>query len=153
MKIHNAFIQESVDLANQLDFKPLFTVVIGDVCDKWGYEKDLQLGMNNMADTWHESLLIIREDHDAHSEGSSFGELDIDRLFINLGVWDLNDGDEQPFGIYFKDFKLDYDQPGSSQAGGMRIVLKSREDEWWRNKIWSWKNIAGEHRYIIATQK
>ena len=42
MKIHNAFIQESVSLANNLDFDPLFTVIIGDVCDKWGYEKDLR---------------------------------------------------------------------------------------------------------------
>jgi len=113
----------------------------------------VQLGLNNRADTWHESFLNIREDHDAHSEGSSFGELAIDRLFINLGVWNLNDGDEQPFGIYFKNFKLEYNLPGSSHAGGMSIGLKSEEDEWWRNKIWPWKNIAGEHRYIIATQK
>jgi hypothetical protein len=42
MKIHNAFIQESVALANGLDLDPLFTVIIGDVCDKWGYEKDLR---------------------------------------------------------------------------------------------------------------
>ncbi len=42
MKIHNAFVQESVALANRLDFDPLFTVIIGDVCDKWGYEKDLR---------------------------------------------------------------------------------------------------------------
>jgi hypothetical protein len=42
MKIHNAFIQESVALAKRLDFDPLFTVIIGDVCDKWGYEKDLR---------------------------------------------------------------------------------------------------------------
>ena len=41
----NAFIQESVDLVNRLEFDPLFTVVAGDVCDDWGYEKDL-LQMN-----------------------------------------------------------------------------------------------------------
>jgi hypothetical protein len=41
MKIHNAFIQESVELVNRLPFDPLFTVVIGDVCDDWGHKKDL----------------------------------------------------------------------------------------------------------------
>ena len=41
MKIHNAYIQESVNLANRLEFDPAFTVVAGDVCDDWGYEKDL----------------------------------------------------------------------------------------------------------------
>ena len=41
MKIHNAFIQESVELTNGLECDPLFTVVAGDVCDDWGYEKDL----------------------------------------------------------------------------------------------------------------
>ncbi len=106
-----------------------------------------------LTDTWNESLLNIREDHDAHSLGRPFLELDIDRLIINLGVWNINDGDVQPFGIYFNGFSLDYDQPGSSQAGGIRIDPKSKEDEWWRNKIWPLKNIAGEHRYIIATQK
>ncbi len=113
----------------------------------------IQMGLSDRTDTWNESLLNIQEDHDAHDQGKPFQELDIDRLIINLGVWNLNDGDDQPFGIYFNGFKLDYDLPGSSQAGGIRIDPKSSEDEWWRNKIWPWKNIAGEHRYIIATQK
>lgn len=113
----------------------------------------IQMGLNDSPDTWHECLLNIQEDHNSQNRDRSFGELDIDRLIINLGVWNLNDGDDQPFGIYFNDFRLDYGQPGSSQAGSIRPEPKSEEDRWWRNKIWPWKNIAGEHRYIITTQK
>ena len=113
----------------------------------------VQMGLNNRTDTWNECLLNIKEDHDSHSERLSFEELEIDRLIINLGVWNLNDGDDQPIGIYYKDFKLDYDLPGYSEAGGKRIDPKSEKDKWWRNKIWPWKNIAGEHRYIISTKK
>jgi hypothetical protein len=128
-------------------------VNIGEQYSKAFSVPTVQLGLNNRTNTWHECLLNIREDHDTYSEGLSFGELDIDRLIINLGVWNLNDGDDQPFGIYFKDFGLDYGLSSSSQAGGMSIKPKAEEDRWWRNKIWPWKNIAGEHRYIIATQK
>ena len=113
----------------------------------------IQMGLNNRTDTWNECLLNIQADFDSQSEGLSFGELDINRLIINLGVWNLNDGKNQPIGIYYQDFKLDYDLPGYSEAGGIRIDPKFEEDKWWRNKIWPWKNIAGEHRYIIATQK
>jgi hypothetical protein len=110
------------------------------------------LALNDRADSWHECLLNIREDHDTNSDGMLFRELDMDRLLINMGVWHINDGEDQPFGIYFRDFDLVYDLPASSQAGGMSIVPKTEQDRWWRNKVWPWKNIAGEHRYIIATQ-
>ena len=113
----------------------------------------IQMGLNGRTDTWHECQLNIREDHDNHSQDGSFRDLDIDRLIINLGAWHINDGDDQPFGIYFNGFRLDYDLPGSSRAGGIGIDPKAEEDQWWRNKIWPSKNIAGEHRYIIATQK
>ena len=40
MKIHNAFIEESVELANKIDEHPAFTMVIGDMVDAWGYKRD-----------------------------------------------------------------------------------------------------------------
>jgi hypothetical protein len=112
----------------------------------------IQLGLNDKAGTWHECLLNIREDHDTYNDSMPFRELGIDRLVINLGVWHINDGDDQPFGIYYRDFQLAYDQPASSGAGGQEIIPKTEEAKWWRNKVWPWKNIAGEHRYIIATR-
>jgi hypothetical protein len=113
----------------------------------------IQLGLNEETDTWHECFLNIAEDHDANSESRPFKDLAIDRLVINLGVWNLNDGEDQPFGIYFTGFRLDDNPSGSSRAGDILISPKGEEDKWWRNKIWPWKNIAGEHRYVIATRK
>jgi hypothetical protein len=113
----------------------------------------VQMGLNGRTDTWNECLLNIREDHDIHSQGLSFGEMGIDRLIINLGVWNINEGDDQPFGIYFNDFRLEYDLPGSSESGGVHIDPKGKEDEWWRNKSGISTNLAGEHRYFIATPK
>jgi len=113
----------------------------------------VQMGLSGKTDTWNECMLNIREDHDIHSQGLSFGEMDIDRLIVNLGVWNINEGDDQPFSIYFTDFRLDYDLQGSSQSGGIRIYPKGKEDEWWRNKSGISTNLAGEHRYFIATPK
>ncbi|MDZ7721712.1 MAG: metallophosphoesterase [candidate division KSB1 bacterium] len=42
MRIHNAFIQESVALVNRLPIDPLFSVVIGDIVDAWGYPEDFE---------------------------------------------------------------------------------------------------------------
>ena len=126
-------------------------VNIGSQYSKSSKVPSIQMGLLNRTDTWNECLLNIREDHDRHSHGRSFGELDIDRLILNLGVWNINDGDDQPFAIHFNDFRLGYDQLGSSQAGGIRIDPKAKEDEWWRQKSGLSKNLAGEHRYFIAT--
>jgi hypothetical protein len=128
-------------------------VNIGGQYSKYHEVPSIQMGLPNRTDTWYKCQLNILEDQDKHSQGRSFRELDMDRLIINMGVWNINDGDDQPFGMYLDGFRLDYDLPGSSQAGGLSIDPKKEEDKWWRNKIWPWKNIAGEHRYIIATQK
>jgi hypothetical protein len=102
---------------------------------------------------WHNTTLDIAGEYDKAGWGKSFGELEADRLVVNLGVWNINDGEEQPFGIYFTGLELGYDLNEPSHAGGMAIGPKPKEDEWWRNKLWPSVNIAGEHRYIIATRK
>ena len=126
-------------------------VNIGSQYSKSSKVPSIQMGLINRTDTWIECLLNIREDHDKHIQGRTFMELDIDRLILNLGVWNINDGDDQPFAIYFNDFGMDYDLPDSSHAGGTRIIPKAKEDEWWRHKSGISKNLAGEHRYVIAT--
>ncbi len=47
MRIHNAFIDESVRLVNELEPKPAFNIVIGDIVDGQGYVADFR-AMNNM---------------------------------------------------------------------------------------------------------
>ncbi|NJM94260.1 MAG: hypothetical protein HC842_06000 [Cytophagales bacterium] len=41
MKIHNAFIEDTVEMINALNISPAFAICIGDVCDGWGHERDL----------------------------------------------------------------------------------------------------------------
>lgn len=42
MRIHNAFIDESVNLVNSLDPKPAFNIVIGDIVDGQGHHADFR---------------------------------------------------------------------------------------------------------------
>ncbi|MFC2089518.1 metallophosphoesterase family protein [Bacteroidota bacterium] len=47
MRIHNAFVDESVRVINELEEQPAFNIVIGDVVDGQGHEDDF-LAMNKM---------------------------------------------------------------------------------------------------------
>jgi 3',5'-cyclic AMP phosphodiesterase CpdA len=47
MRIHNAFIDESVRVVNELEQKPAFNVVIGDIVDGQGHQDDFR-AMNDM---------------------------------------------------------------------------------------------------------
>jgi hypothetical protein len=110
-------------------------------------------------DLWHEAELNVLEDYRSLQADDPFSCGKPDRLLVTPGVWNLNDGDEQPFGVYFTGFELVFpdDPPGTvtlaSSVDGTPVREKDPEEIWWRNKIWPNRNIAGEHRYIIATQK
>lgn len=47
MRIHNAFIDESVRVVNELDPRPLFNLVVGDIVDGQGHHEDFR-AMNDM---------------------------------------------------------------------------------------------------------
>jgi hypothetical protein len=112
----------------------------------------IQRELSRVAGIWHPATLNVAEEFNSAGWGKSFTDLEADRLVATLGVWHINDGDEQPFGIYYSGISLDYDLDEPSHIGGERIGPKPKEDEWWRGKLWPSVNIAGEHRYIIATQ-
>ncbi len=104
-------------------------------------------------DSWHETGLNIARDFEITEPGKNYSDLNVDRLVVTLGVWNINDGDEQPFGIYFTNFALASAGTARSNIGGVPIETKPEEDVWWLNKTWPWVNAAGEHRYIISTRK
>jgi hypothetical protein len=112
----------------------------------------IQMALLNSPDEWHSAHLNIAEDYDRSDRGTRFADLQVDRLVVTLGVWNINDGDPQPFGIYFTGISLVSRPASSSDVDGQTVGPKPKEDEWWRNKLWPSVNIAGEHRYIIATQ-
>lgn len=109
-------------------------------------------GLDNIADTWHKTSLNIARDFEKAEAGKSYSKLQADRLVVTLGVWNINDGGEQPFGIYFTNLSLSGRSELDSNTDGIPIPEKDEKDIWWLNKLWPWKHAAGEHRYIIATQ-
>lgn len=104
-------------------------------------------------DTWHHVNLNIARDFERTTPDKTYGKLKADRLVVTLGVWNINDGDEQPFGIYFTGIELHDAQEDQSNIDGIPIEVKPEKDIWWLNKTWPWVNASGEHRYIISTQK
>jgi hypothetical protein len=104
------------------------------------------------ADQWHDCQLSIGSDYQMAEKGSEYQDLKLDRLVLTLGVWNLNDGGEWPLGIYFTDLKLGSGRDLSSSVDGRPLTEKDVALIWWRNKMWPSRNIAGEHRYIIATR-
>jgi hypothetical protein len=112
----------------------------------------VQFDLPDAPDIWHTAELDLAGDYNRAGRQQQFNELHTDRLVINLGVWNLNDGGEHSYGIYFTGFEVGSDPDSPSRVDGRPVAPKPKEDEWWRNKTWPWKNIAGEHRYIIATR-
>ena len=101
---------------------------------------------------WYDTTLNIAAEYNRAGWGKTFAELDAGLLVVNPGVWHINDGEEQPFGLYLTGFSLDYGLDTPSMAGATAIGPVEDEEKWWRGKLWPSRNIAGEHRYIIATR-
>jgi hypothetical protein len=104
-------------------------------------------------DRWQEASLNVGKDFELSVPGISYGELEVDRLVLTLGVWNINDGETHPFGMYFSGFKLEAGSSLPSTVNDLPVEIKAEEDIWWLNKTWPWKNASGEHRYILSTQK
>jgi len=109
-------------------------------------------GLSAEPDRWHNASLNIARDYEKAEPEKSYSALQADRLVVTLGVWNINDGEEQPFGIYFTDLNVENASEEPSHTDGIPVREKPVEKRWWRNKIWPNVNMAGEHRYIIATQ-
>jgi 3',5'-cyclic AMP phosphodiesterase CpdA len=94
---------------------------------------------------WHQVKINVFEDHEKQV-GVAPDALNLDRLVINLGVWTVNDGQDQSIGVYFSDLSLKKPSQHlySSSVGGENIELKQDKDLW----IFQNKHVAGEHQYI-----
>ncbi len=113
----------------------------------------IMLALNEEPGQWHEATLNIADDFDKYNKANNqFTNLNIDRLIVNLGLWNINDGDPQPFGIFFKQFNIDYNLGQSSNVNGSQVAQKDNDnDVWWRGKYVKSTHVAGEHRYVIGT--
>ncbi len=109
--------------------------------------------LNSLPNQWHKTRLNITRDYEKTEQGKIYNDLHVDRLVVTMGVWNINDGEKQPFGIYFTGILLDDTPAIHSNIDGTPIEAKPEEDIWWMNKTWPWIHASGEHRYIISTQK
>jgi len=108
--------------------------------------------LNDDTDVWHIARLNLANDYNNFNEkNTNFASLIPDILFISIGLWNINDGEEQPFAIYFKEFSVMQNSNSPSTIDGEPVEKKSKEMEWWRGRWTNVKIVAREHRYMLAT--
>jgi hypothetical protein len=93
---------------------------------------------------WHSLSVNIQDDFNRLADGNKITSFAIDRIVINLGVWTVNDGNNQEIGIYFDDLSLRQEK-NTSSLDGKSIDRKSEADLWYGGI----KHVAGEHQYLI----
>jgi len=91
-----------------------------------------------------QATLNIPTDFDTHAEDLSYSQLQVDKLFITLGAWSANDGENKSYGVYFTGFNLQSDQQEQSNVNGNPLRLITSEEQWYRRT----KHVAGEHWYV-----
>lgn len=127
---------------------------LGGKFNRSEFTENIHLGLSGIPNKWHKVTLIPAKDHEDNQE-SSYAELNLDRLAINLGVWTINDGSDYPYGIYFSHLELGYSNSNqlSSKVNGNNIESKPENKIWWLGKYFPFDHIAGDHRYILGTKK
>ncbi|WP_373493476.1 hypothetical protein, partial [Aquiflexum sp.] len=98
--------------------------------------------------TRNEANLNLVADFESH--GEKFDVLKLDSLVINLGTWNMNDGDYYPYAVYFSNIRFDknMDQQAKSMVGESVISRTQADDIWWMKN----NHIAGEHKYHSPTE-
>lgn len=121
----------------------------------YGFKKyglPVMIDLKDSPNKWHDANLNIAEDYNNFNEkDGSYASLKPDKLIVTMGLWNINDGEEQPFAIYFKDFSILQNSNSPSTIDGKPVQKKPKEMEWWRGRWTNVKNVAGEHRYMLAT--
>ncbi len=122
--------------------------------------RDLPYGLDNSPDLWHQVVINVADDQNRYASATDpseadyvkglrkYEELGIDRLVINLGMWNVNQGHKQVFAAYFTDFKLEYGNEKTS-INGNPVLVKPASERWWRGKLLKNTNYGGEHRYHV----
>jgi hypothetical protein len=68
---------------------------------------------------------------------------------VSAGIWNINDGREQPFAAFLKNFSIGYNLGAASQIDGKILEPMPDERRWWRGKLMPSGNVAGEHHYHV----
>lgn len=102
--------------------------------------KPIHFDLDISPDKWHSLNINIHKDF--QEQENILSTFTIDRLVINLGVWTVNDGDNQQIGVYFDDLSLHRGEENSNLDG--QLIARKKEEDFWYGGI---DHVAGEHQY------
>jgi hypothetical protein len=88
---------------------------------------------------------------DFESNGEKFDTLKLDRLVVNLGTWNMNDGEYYPYAVYIGNIRFgkNSNQLTNSTVNGLAITKTKEAEIWWMRN----NHIAGEHKYHSPTEE
>jgi len=139
--------KKTTHVFNLIYFANKAMVNLGGTYGRTNRSKAVINRLNNIPDTWHSVQLNIKNDFVNGNKGRSFESLNPDRLVLSFGIWNVNDGSEQPFASYFNHPKISYNKNLVSNINGVQISETPDSEKWWRGKNQPTTNIAGEHHY------
>lgn len=124
---------------------------IGGRYDNPKYCPPVMLDLDSTPDQWHEVYLNIADDYNRFAKGARYEELNIDRIVINFGAWNINYGSDQPFALYYHNIKMEPEAQHFSKIDGKSIEAKPEAEIWWQGKDSPFINIGGDHRIFLTT--
>ena len=141
--------KKSTRLVNLLYFANKAWVNLGSTYSSSAGPGPFIFSLNNTPEAWHRVSLNIKSDFESNSGGLKFFEPAPDRLVVSAGIWNINDGREQPFAAFLRNFSIGYNLDSASQIDGEKVILMPDERKWWRGKLMPSGNVAGEHHYHV----
>jgi hypothetical protein len=141
--------RKSTRLVNLLYFANKAWVNLGSTYSRSAGPGPLIFSLNNTPDVWHRVQFNVKADFEFNKEGLKFGQPAPDRLVVSTGIWNINDGRQQPFAAFMRNFSVGYNLGSASQIDGEEIELIPDERKWWRGKLLPSGNVAGEHHYHV----
>ncbi len=141
--------RQSARLVNLLYCANKAWVNLGSTYSRSAGSDPFIFSLSNTADVWHKVRLNIKSDFESHAEGCTFFDPSPDRLVVSAGIWNINDGREQPFAAFLKNVSIGYELDSLSHINGKNIESMPDDRRWWRGKLMPSGHVAGEHHYHV----
>lgn len=141
--------RKSVRMVNLLYFANKAWVNMGSTYSRPAGTGPLIFSLDNTPQIWHSVRLNIKKDFETNQDELKFDQPASDRLVVSAGIWNINDGREQPFAAFLRNFNIGYNLGFISQVDGKKIASMPDDRRWWRGKLMPSGNVAGEHHYHI----
>ncbi|WP_372947257.1 metallophosphoesterase family protein [Mariniphaga sp.] len=141
--------RKSARMVNLLYFANKAWVNLGSTYSRSSGSGPLIFSLDNTPEVWHSVRLNIKADFETNQDELKFDLPAPDRLVVSAGIWNINDGREQPFAAFLRNFSVRYNLSSASQVDGKKIATMPDDKKWWRGKLMPSGNVAGEHHYHV----